>query len=94
MKYLDESIFTEFESAPKKLKQYGIKFEYFDMDKDSYKKTFEIDKDPLFRLGGYNLMDQLKNFPTKQTRDRYHRLTDIAKEYVAQCGREDNRITL
>jgi hypothetical protein len=93
-KYLDESIFTEFESAPKKLKQYGIEFEYFDMDKDSYKKTFEIDKDPLFRLGGYNLMDQLKNFPTKQTRDRYHRLTDIAKEYVAQCGREDNRITL
>ena len=57
-------------------------------------KTFEIDEDPLFRLGGYNLMGQLKNFPTKQTRDRYHRLTDIAKEYVAQCGREDNRITL
>ena len=39
-------------------------------------------------------MDQLKNFPTKETRDRYHILTDIAKEYVAQCGREDNRITL
>ena len=93
-KYLDESIFTEFESVPKKLKQYGIKFEYFDLDKDSYKKTFEIDKDPLFRLGGYNLMDQLKNFPTKEVRDRYHRLTNIAKEYVAQCGREDNRITL
>ena len=93
-KYLDEHIFTGFESVPEKLKQYGIEFEYFDLDKDSYKKTFEIDEDPLFRLGGYNLMGQLKNFPTKQTRDRYHRLTDIAKEYVAQCGREDNRITL
>ena len=92
--YLDKNVFGVFESTPEKLKQYGIQFEYFDLDKDSYKKTFEIDEDPLFRLGGYSIIDQLKNFPTKQTRDRYHRLTDIAKEYVAQCGREDNRITL
>ena len=93
-KYLDEYVFTKYEDVPKELKKYGIEFEYFDLDKDSYKKTFEIDKDPLFRLMTYNTMDQLKNFPTKETRDRYHRLTDIAKEYVAQCGREDNRITL
>ena len=93
-KYLDKNVFTKFESAPKELKKYGIQFEYFNMDKDSYKKTFEIDEDPLSRIMTYNIMDQLKNFPTKQTRDRYHRLTDIAKEYVAQCGREDNRITL
>jgi len=92
--YLDKNVFGEFESAPKKLKEYGIEFEYFDLDKDNYKKTFEIDEDPLFRLGEYNIIDQLKNVPTKETRDRFHRLTDIAKEYVAQCGREDNRITL
>jgi len=93
-KYLDEYVFTKYEDVPRELKKYDIEFEYFDLDKDSYKKTFEIDKDPLFRLMTYNTMDQLKNFPTKETRDRYHRLTDIAKEYVAQCGREDNRITL
>ena len=92
--YLDKGVFTEYEGIPRELKKYGIDFEYFDLDKDSYKKTFEIDKDPLFRLMTYNTMDQLKNFPTKEVRDRYHRLTDIAKEYVAQCGREDNRITL
>ena len=93
-KYLDEYVFTKYEEVPRELKKYDIEFEYFDLDKDSYKKTFKIDKDPLFRLMTYNTMDQLKNFPNKETRDRYHRLTDIAKEYVAQCGREDNRITL
>lgn len=92
--YLDNQIFTTFEAVPKELKKHGIEFEYFDMDKDSFKKTFEIDKDPLFRLLTYSTMDALKNFPTKEVRNRYHRLTDIAKEYVAQCGREDNRITL
>jgi hypothetical protein len=93
-RYLDDEVFTKFEAVPRELKKHGIEFEYFDMDKDSFKKTFEIDKDPLFRLMTYTTMDALKNFPTKEVRDRYHRLTDIAKEYVAQCGREDNRITL
>ena len=93
-KYLDDNVFTKFETVPRELKKHGIEFEYFNMDKDSYKKTFEIDKDPFFRLMTYNTINALKNFPTKEVRDRYHRLTDIAKEYVAQCGREDNRITL
>ena len=91
-RYLDRYIFDNYRNIAQRLQKAGVRFEYFNLDKGNYKKTFGFTKE-LPRQLTCNIPHQLKNPENKQpSRKNFQRLTEIAKEYVALRGREDNRI--
>ena len=90
-RYLDFVVFGS-DFLQKTLRKAGIKFEYFNLDKDSYKKTYGLEKE-FPRTFCSPTLNDIRNSNHKVTaRKNYQKLTEIAEEYVASCGREDNRI--
>ncbi len=90
--YLDYSIFTVPKIHAERFKKYNINFEYFDLDKGDYKKTFDLSRS-LSRNLDNQVIHQLRNTKKKkESRERYFRLYDIADKYLKSRGRKDNRV--
>ena len=90
--YLDEELILRPQTVIKKLMKDGIDFEYFDLDKGSYKDTFGLSRD-LSRNLDNPLTFQLKNAKDKKkARSRYFQLYDIADKYVKSKGINDIRM--
>ena len=87
-RYLDFRVFEANYKIERKLRSYGIKYEYFDMDKGDWAKTFQLERN-LPRLLTHHVYVQVRNAKDKKSaRKNYHRLRDIAKEWYAERGRE------
>ena len=90
--HLDKNIFEANYKIAEKLHQANIKFEYFDLDKGDFTKTFHVDK-MLSRLVTHPSVEQMRTLKDKKTaRANYKTLTNIAREYVASKGQRDNRL--
>ena len=90
--YLDHNIFTILRVHAERFKQYNIEFEYFDLDKGDYKKTFDLSRS-LGRNFDNAVTHQLINTKKKkEARERYFRLYDVADKYLKSRGRKDNRV--
>ncbi len=90
-KYIDEMIDQQ-NKFTRKLVENNIDFEYFDLDKGSYKKTFGLERD-LHRNFDNPVIFQLKNAQDKKkARERYFRLRDIAESYINKRNIKDNRL--
>ena len=90
--YLDNSIFTVPKIHAERFKKNNINFEYFDLDKGDYKKTFDLSRS-LSRNLDNQVIHQLRNTKKKkESRERYFRLYDIADKYLKSRGRKDNRV--
>ena len=90
--YLDYNIFTIPRIHAERFKQYNIEFEYFDLDKGDYKKTFDLSRS-LSRNLDNQVIHQLRNTKKKkEVREKYFKLCDVADRYVKSRGRKDNRV--
>ena len=92
--YLEKMVFTNYQVIPKMLEEGGVKFEYFDMDKDCYKKTFMVEREfSGFRNMSYQYINQLKHSKNKKAaRKRYSEVKEIATEFIQYMGNpKDNR---
>lgn len=90
--YLDNSIFTVPKIHAERFKKNNINFEYFDLDKGDYKKTFDLSRS-LSRNFDNQVIGQLRNTKKKkEARERYFRLYDVADKYLKSRGRKDNRV--
>lgn len=90
-KYIDEMIDQQ-NKFTRRLVKRGIDFEYFDLDKGSYKKTFGLEKN-LHRNLDNPVIFQLRNAKDKkQARERYFRLRDLAEKYINKRNIKDNRL--
>tara|TARA_B100000424_G_scaffold235299_1_gene199574 strand:- start:505 stop:1524 length:1020 start_codon:yes stop_codon:yes gene_type:complete len=91
-KYVDRYVFEDHHTIAKKLNKNKIKFEYFNLDKDSYNNRFGFNK-VLPRICSHNTYHQLSIAKdVKRARNNYNKLTDMAREYVASRKMEDNRL--
>tara|TARA_Y100001937_G_scaffold62585_1_gene85868 strand:+ start:78 stop:1121 length:1044 start_codon:yes stop_codon:yes gene_type:complete len=93
--YLEKMVFTNYQDVPRLLKDNGVKFEYFDMDKDSYKKTFMVEREfSGFRNMTYHYINQIKQSRNKKAaRKRYSEVKEIATEFIQYMGNpKDNRL--
>ena len=93
-KHLYESVFQFTTDVPKKLNKSGIAFEYFDLDKGDYKKTFGVEKEfGGFRNISHHHIHMIKiAIDKKRARKDYLMYTDIAKEFLEYMGNpKDNR---
>jgi len=93
--YLKKTVFTNYHDIPRRLKNSGVKFEYFDMDKDSYKKTFEVEREFAgFRNMSYHYINQIRQSKNKKAaRERYSLVREIATEFIQYMGNpKDNRL--
>ena len=93
-KYLEKMVFTNYHDIPRMLSHSGVKFEYFDMDKDSYKETFMVEREFCgFRNMSYHYINQLKQSKNKKAaRKRYSEVKEIATEFIQYMGNpKDNR---
>ena len=90
--YLDYNIFTVPRIHAERFKQYNINFEYFDLDKGDYKKTFDLSR-TLSRNLDNPVIHQLRNTKKKkEVLEKYFILYDIAEKYLKTRGRKDNRV--
>tara|TARA_B000000557_G_scaffold264332_1_gene269368 strand:+ start:114 stop:1109 length:996 start_codon:yes stop_codon:yes gene_type:complete len=90
--YLDDEIIHHHHKIAKRLMKYGIDFEYFDLDKGSYKDTFGLDR-TLDRNIDNPVLFQLKGADDKKkARSRYFQLVDLAQEYLQSRNIKDNRL--
>ena len=92
--YLEKMVFTNYQVIPKMLEDNGVKFEYFDMDKDCYKKTFMVEREfSGFRNMSYHYINQIKQSKNKKAaRKRYSEVKEIATEFIQYMGNpKDNR---
>ena len=98
-RYLDDLVFISSYDVEERLREAGIEYEYFNLDKDDWAKTFQLEK----RLPRtiyhhvYFQMNYLKDrekkpYPLKKAYENHRRMTEIAKEYVASRGKKDNRL--
>ena len=93
-KHLDLTVFEMWYRVERRLRKFGIKYEYFDLDKDDWAKTFQLERS-LPRQIMHHIYCQMNYLPKEKKKKAYEnhrRMTEIAKEYVAQCGRKDNRL--
>ena len=93
-KYLDLTVFTAWYDVEKKLREAGIEYEYFDLDKDDWAKTFHVQKNLPRQIMHhvYVQLNLLKKEKKKKAYEDYRRMTDIAKEYIISRGKKDNRL--
>lgn len=92
--HLYKMVFEYYYTVPKRLKDHGIQFEYFDLDKGSYRETFEVPKEfGGFRLMTYYYLNEMKQAENKtEARRDYGIYREIAKEFLEYMGNpKDNR---
>ncbi len=93
-KYLDKMVFTNFHELARSLKDNGIQFVYFDLDKGNYKETFEVEKEfGGFRNQTFLYLCQLARANSREERKNYLEIREIAKDYISSRGNpKDNRL--
>jgi|TARA_B100000508_G_scaffold126465_1_gene111024 hypothetical protein len=90
--YLDDEVIHHHHKIARRLMKYGIDFEYFDLDKGSYKDTFGLDRS-LDRNIDNPVLFQLKGADDKKkARTRYFQLVDLAEQYLQSRNIKDNRL--
>ena len=76
----------------KAVRKHNISHTYFDMDKDSWKKTFEIEKE-FNRIAFLPVTYELKNCVNKKAaRANFQKITEIAKEWLHSRNYPKNNI--
>ena len=89
--YIDH-LLEQSQDMMKALRKYNISHEYFDMDKGSWKKTFELEKE-FTRTAFLPVTYELKNCVNKKAaRANFHKLTEIAKEWLHTRNYPKNNI--
>ena len=76
----------------KAVRKHNISHTYFDMDKDSWKKTFELEKE-FNRIAFLPVTYELKNCVNKKAaRANFQKITEIAKEWLHSRNYPKNNI--
>ena len=92
--HLDLTVFFMWYKVEKKLREAGIEYEYFDLDKDDWAKTFHVQKSLPRQIMHhvyvqFNILEKEKK---KKAYEDYRRMTEVAKEYIISRGKKDNRL--
>ena len=92
--YLDLTVFFTPQKVEERLREAGIAYEYFDLDKDDWAKTFSVQKNLPRQITHhvYCQMNRLEKDKKKKAYENYRRMTEVAKEYVITKGKKDNRL--
>ena len=77
-----DHLIAQSQTMMRKLKKEGISYEFFDIDKGSYKKTFELNKE-FGRTSFVPIYHELRNCDNKRAaRANFQKITEIAKEWL------------
>jgi len=92
--HLDLTVFVMWYKVEKKLREAGIEYEYFDLDKDDWAKTFHVQKNLPRQIMHhvYVQFNRLEKEKKKKAYEDYRRMTEVAKEYIISRGKKDNRL--
>ena len=92
--HLDLTVFHMWYKVEGRLREAGIDYEYFDLDKDDWAKTFHVQKNLPRQIMHhvYCQMNRLEKEKKKKAYEDYRRMTEVAKEYIISRGKKDNRL--
>ena len=92
--HLDLTVFDMWYKVEERLREASIDYEYFDLDKDDWAKTFQVQKS-LPRQIMHHVYCQMNRLPKEKKKKAYEdhrRMTEVAKEYIISRGKKDNRL--